>query len=192
MLSAVADRRKPLMTTGNSDTDIPAALWRRLAGLVYDLVVVVAIVMVVGMLCQIATGGQLIGTGARTVVPWWYPLLQCAVVAAYFVVSWLRGGQTLGMRPWQMRLRMRDGGPVRWPAALVRAAVALSPLLLLGFGRFTTTRTALLLPLAAWAVFFAVALFDRRRRALHDIVAGTALTIFAPPRPTDASASPDM
>jgi uncharacterized RDD family membrane protein YckC len=84
------------------------------------------------------------------------------------------------MRPWQMSLRMRDGGPVTWVPALLRAAVALSPLLLLGFGRITTTRTALLLPLAAWAVFFAVALFDRHRRALHDIVAGTELTRFMP------------
>lgn len=153
----------------------PSSLWRRLAGLVYDLVAVVAIVMVVGMVCQIATGGQLVHTGAQTSIAWWYRPLQFVVVAAYFVASWLRGGQTLGMRPWRMRLCMNNGDRVTPVAVLVRAGTVSLPLLVLAISRVTSPRTAMLTLLAVWAVFFAVALFDRRRRALHDILAGTEL-----------------
>ncbi len=158
----------------------PASPWRRLAGLLYDLVAVVAIVMVVGMLCQIATGGQLVHAGPHTSIAWWYRPLQYVVVTAYFAASWMRGGQTLGMRPWRMRLRMKNGDRVGPAAALVRAAVASLPLLLLAIGHATSPRTAMLASLAAWAAFFATTLFDKRRRALHDMLAGTELVHQAP------------
>src|SRR6185437_16025078 len=95
-------------------------LWRRLAALIYDLLIVVAIVMVVGLLCQLATGGGLIETGAHTVVPLWYQWLQGVVVAAYFVASWRRGGQTVGMRPWRIRVSRDDGGTISLQQAVVR------------------------------------------------------------------------
>lgn len=153
----------------------PSSLWRRLAGLVYDLVAVVAIVMVVGMICQIATGGQLVHTGVQTSIAWWYRPLQYVVVAAYFVVSWLRGGQTLGMRPWRMRLRMNHGERVTPVAAFVRAGLVSLPLLVLAIGHVTSPRMAMLTLLVVWGTFFVVALFDKRRRALHDMLAGTEL-----------------
>lgn len=158
----------------------PAGLWRRLVALFYDLVAVLAIVMVVGLLCQIATGGQLISSGPRTVIAWWYQPLQLIVVMAYFVVSWLRGGQTLGMRPWYLRLRMAGGGAITAPAALVRALAAAAPLLLLALTPVIGPRAASLVVTATWTLMFAVTLFDRRARALHDIIAGTELVRFTP------------
>jgi uncharacterized RDD family membrane protein YckC len=154
---------------------VPAALWRRLTGLLYDLIAVVAIVMVVGMLSQALTLGHLVQTGAETTIAWWYRPMQYLIVAGYFVLSWLRGGQTLGMRPWRMRLRMQGGEPITQAAALIRAAIASLPLLLLALGYIASPRVALLAPLAAWVVLFGSAMFDRRRRALHDIAAGTEL-----------------
>lgn len=156
----------------------PSSLWRRLAGLVYDLVAVVAIVMVVGMICQIATGGQLVHTGAQTSIAWWYRPLQYVVVAAYFMMSWLHGGQTLGMRPWRMRLCMKNGDRVTAVAALIRIAVVSLPLPVLAIGHVASPRTAMLTLLGVWTVLFAAALVDKRRRTLHDIVAGTELTVF--------------
>lgn len=157
-------------------TATPASLWRRLAGVLYDLVAVIAIVMVVGMISQIATGGQLVHTGASTAIAWWYRPLQYVVVTAYFVISWLHGGQTLGMRPWRMQLRTKNGDRVTLGAALMRALIVSLPLPLLAIGHLTSPHTAMLALTVCWAVFYAVALFDRRRRALHDILAGTELT----------------
>ena len=154
-------------------TDTPCPLWRRLLALVYDLLIVVAIVMVVGLLCQLATGGQLIRTGARTVVPAWYPALQGAVVAAYFVSSWRRGGQTLGMRPWRIQVTRDDGGRPTMQQALIRVLVAAAPLVLLLLEPVIGLRATLWTLLAAWAGWFAVAVADPHRRALHDIAAGT-------------------
>ncbi|ODV28126.1 MAG: transporter [Rhodanobacter sp. 68-29] len=153
----------------------PCPLWRRLAALLYDLLIVVAIVMVVGLLCQLATGGRLIETGAHAVVPLWYQVLQGVVVAAYFVASWRRGGQTLGMRPWRIRVSRDDGGAISLQQAVIRVLVAAAPLLLLALEPAIGLRATLWAVLGAWVLWLAVALFDPRRRALHDLAAGTEL-----------------
>jgi uncharacterized RDD family membrane protein YckC len=160
-------------------TDLPCPLWRRLLALVYDLLIVVAIVMVVGLLCQLATGGQLIHTGARTVVPAWYQLLQALVVMAYFVSSWRRGGQTVGMRPWRIRVTREDGGAASLQQALIRVLVAASPLVLLMLEPVIGLRPTLWTLLGVWAAWFAVALFDPRRRALHDFAAHTEIRVLS-------------
>ena len=163
------------MTPPRNTTALPCPLWRRLTALTYDLLAVVAIVMVVGLLCQFATGGWLIGTGAHITIAWWYQPLQALVVAAYFVLSWLRGGQTLGMRPWHIRLTAADGGVPRLRQALLRVVVAGLPLLLLELAPWLGLRVALWAVVVGWALWFAPALVDPRRRALHDFAAGTAL-----------------
>lgn len=154
-------------------SNAPCPLWRRLVALVYDLLIVVAIVMVVGLLCQLATGGRLIATGTHVVVPPWYQLLQGVVVAAYFVASWRRGGQTVGMRPWRIRVCRDDGGTISLQQAAIRVLVAAAPMLLLALEPALGLRATLWAVLGAWAAWFAVALFDPRRRALHDIAADT-------------------
>lgn len=160
------------MTTA---TDLYCPLWRRLAALVYDLLAVVAIVIVVGYVCQRITGGTLISTDGHAHIAWWYQPLQALVVSAYFVASWLRGGQTLGMRPWRIRLRNEQGLGVSPVQALVRLLVAAAPLCLLTLAPWLGTRTALWAMAIAWIVWFGVASFDPRRRALHDVIARTVL-----------------
>ena len=157
----------------NITAHLPCPLWRRLIALVYDLLIVVAIVMVVGLLCQLATGGHLIETGAHAVVPLWYQALQGVVVASYFVASWRRGGQTVGMRPWHTRVSRDDGGTISLLQAVIRVLVAAAPLLLLALEPAIGLRATLWTVLGAWALWFAVALFDPRRRALHDLAADT-------------------
>jgi uncharacterized RDD family membrane protein YckC len=154
---------------------VPATLPRRLAALIYDVLAVVAIIMVVGLLCQLATGGQVVAADGHSIA-WWYRPVQGLVVAAYFLISWLRGGQTLGMRPWRIRVRALDGTPLPWSRALVRLVVAALPLLLLGIYAFAPLRWALWAPVIGWAVLLAPALVDRRHRGLHDLAAGSLLT----------------
>lgn len=162
-------------TTPDAMTSVPCPLWRRLLALVYDLLIVVAIVMVVGLLCQLATHGQLIRTDGHAVIPAWYRPLQGLVVSAYFLASWLRGGQTVGMRPWHIQLTSRDGGSPTLQQAVLRLLLAAAPMLLLTLTPMLGLRTTLWTLLAVWAAWFLVALFDPRRRALHDIVAATEL-----------------
>lgn len=150
MLGIARDERKAPMSTEPA----PCPLWRRLVALVYDLLIVVAIVMVVGLVCQLVTGGKLIETGAHAVVPLWYQLLQGVVVAAYFVASWRRGGQTLGMRPWRLKVTGADDQAPGWKALWLRYAVGT-------------------LSLAAAGLGFWWAWFDRDRLTWHDRASGT-------------------
>ena len=61
-------------------------------------------------------GYTLAGHGAReNIAPFsalqWLLWLCCWIVTGlYATVSWRRGGQTLGMRPWRLHLRTREGG----------------------------------------------------------------------------------
>ncbi len=76
----------------------------------------------------------------------------------YFGWFWTHGGQTLGMRAWKVRVRLRDGGPVGWPDAALRFGAALFSWLTLGLG-------------------FAWAAIDRDHLAWHDRLSGTVLTL---------------
>ena len=161
----------PIPTVSATVSSRLCPLWRRLLALVYDLLIVVAIVMVVGLLCQLATGGELIRTGGHAVIPVWYRPLQ----GLYFISSWLLGGQTVGMRPWRIRLTRRDGGSPTLQQAVLRLLIAAAPILVLMLAPSWGLRTTLWTLLGVWAAWFAVALVDPRRRALHDIVAATEL-----------------
>lgn len=156
----------------------PSPLWRRLLALAYDLLIVIAIVMTVGLLCQLATGGKLIQTGAGTVIPAWYQALQGLVVSAYFLSAWRRGGQTVGMRPWHIRVTRDDGGVATWQQCVIRLLVAGAPLVLLMLDPVIGLRATLWTLLIVWTCWFAVALLDPRRRALHDLAAGTEIRRF--------------
>ena len=46
------------------------------------------------------------------------------LVGAYFVLSWRRGGQTMGMRPWRLKVVAADGKPASVRALWLRYAVA--------------------------------------------------------------------
>jgi len=152
---------------------MPATLPRRLLALFYDLWAVIAIVATVGYICQRATGGQLIATAGHVETVWWYQPLQGLVLSAYFLASWLRGGQTLGMRPWRLRLVRLDGGKLGFAQAVIRLFAGAAPLLLLELARVFSTAVALWAVLIAWAIWFAWTLMNPRRRALHDVIAGT-------------------
>jgi len=156
-------------------TAVYCPLWRRLIALVYDLLAVVAIVMVVGYVCQRITGGTLVSTDGHAHVAWWYQPLQALVVSGYFLASWLRGGQTLGMRPWRIRVTDVDGRRITPPQAVARLLVAAAPMLLLGLAPWMGARGAACSVLIAWIVWFGFAALDPRKRALHDVVARTEL-----------------
>jgi uncharacterized RDD family membrane protein YckC len=161
--------------TNTTTTDLVCPLWRRLIALLYDLVAVLAIVMTVGLLCQLATGGQLITTGAQVHIAWWYQPLQTVVVATYFVLSWLRGGQTLGMRPWRIRVTTREGARLTFWQAILRAAAAAMPLLMLLLAPTLGMHAALWCVAGLWIVWFGTGWVDSRRRPVHDLVAGTEI-----------------
>lgn len=139
----------------------PRALigWRLLA-LVYDALPVLALWMLIGAVFTV--GYYLAGHAARENIPAFSPLqwlewLCCwLATGAYAVMSWRRGGQTLGMRAWRLRVRDASGAPADVSALCKRYAVGTVSLLLGGLGFWW-----------AW--------IDRDRLTWHDRASNTRL-----------------
>ncbi|MFT4247779.1 MAG: RDD family protein [Pseudomonas sp.] len=74
----------------------------------------------------------------------------------YATISWRRGGQTLGMRPWRLHLTGGGDGPMPWRALWLRYLVGTLSLLAGGLGFWW-----------AW--------LDREGRTWHDRASGTRL-----------------
>ncbi len=131
---------------------VPAHLAWRLLALVYDTVISIAFLFAVSAL------SLLLKPDHRPVEPGTLAALMVfialwAAIGAYAVVSWRRGGQTIGMKPWRLQVVSAEGTQASWRALMIRYGVAS-----LSLG------TVLL-----WG------LFDGQRRGLHDLAAGTLL-----------------
>ena len=120
---------------------------RRLASMGYEAILLFAVAFFAAWLFFFASGGRDATAGALRYA---LQLFIAVVFASYFLWCWLRGGQTLAMKAWGIRLV--DVTPRR---ALIRLILA-----------------AVLVPTA---VSVAWALFDREKQFLHDRLAGTRL-----------------
>ncbi len=126
------------MSTATYNTAAP--LWRRLAAMVYDSILVFAIWIVVGFLVLALFGipdAQTVEEGRVVMNPWYrYVLLLAMLLSsfAFFCGFWMASGQTLGMQAWRVRIQNRDGTQVSPRQCLIRYVVAPLSLLLLGAG----------------------------------------------------------
>jgi uncharacterized RDD family membrane protein YckC len=134
----------------------PASLFLRIAAGIYDLFPLVALWMATAGVALLAVHGAV--DLAHPSLGWRIGLRVAlfAVTAAYFVISWARGGQTIGMRAWRLRIVDEEGQAIGWARALLRFVVACASLLALGIG-------------------FLWCLFDRRKRGWHDLAARSVL-----------------
>ncbi len=134
-----------------------ASLPIRLAVMVYELLLVAAVLMIS------ALPFVLLARDAQT--GWLHTLFQVYLLAMlflYFSAFWLRSGQTLAMKTWRVRLVSLSGDRLSLKQAALRFAFAWLGLLAAGLG-------------------FVWALFDRDRQFLHDRLAGTRLIRVARP-----------
>jgi uncharacterized RDD family membrane protein YckC len=120
--------------------------------MLYESLLLVAVLFLAGFLFVGLTQGSTLPL-VRVV----FQIYLLGVVAAYFIWFWLRGGQTLAMKTWHLRLVSADGSPLTLRQAILRFVFAL-PGTLLGIG-------------ILWA------LFDRERQFLHDRLARTKIIL---------------
>lgn len=107
-----------------------AGLARRLGAVLYDSLLLAALLMLVSFV-YLPLVGRMLPPGVNRPL---YQLLLLTVSYAYFAGFWVRGGQTLGLRTWKLRLVSRDGGPVTWTPATWRFLAAMFSWLCLGLG----------------------------------------------------------
>ena len=115
--------------------------------MVYEALLLFAVAFFAAWLFFFASGGRDATAG------WMRLLLQVLIglmFAGYFLWSWLRGGQTLAMKTWRLRL------------------VGVTP-------RTALLRFVLACVLVPTGISIVWALFDRDKQFLHDRLAGTRL-----------------
>jgi uncharacterized RDD family membrane protein YckC len=122
-----------------------------LGSLCYEVVLLAAILFVAGWIF-LAADPLLPPALTRP----FFQLYLLIVTAAYFIYCWTRGGQTLPMKTWRIRLVTVDGTAISTTKAARRYIFALASVALCGGG-------------------FGWALIDRNGQFLHDRLAGTQL-----------------
>lgn len=127
-----------------------AGLGRRLGAILYDSLLLTAVLMIVSIPFVLVTGGATGNTYTRLL----FQLYLLPVIFFYYAWFWVRSGQTLGMLTWKLRVVTADGATITWRQALQRFAAASLSILCLGLGFF-------------WI------LVDRDRLAWHDRLSGT-------------------
>ena len=106
----------------------PAKLPRRLAAIIYDSLLLAGVLIFASALAW-GLMAALLGSEAVTLHN---PLRGNPFFQTYLLLisfffysgSWVRGGQTLGMRAWRLQVRRNDGRGMSWQQALLRFLTA--------------------------------------------------------------------
>jgi uncharacterized RDD family membrane protein YckC len=123
---------------------VACGLTRRMLVMLYDALVIVALMMLAtGLVLWIHPATLTAGKD------FWYTLCLLAVWFLYLAWCWQHGGVTLGMRAWRVRLVTDNLQPMSWAQSGLRFVTSFISGLPLGAGYF-------------WS------LFDRDKRAWHD------------------------
>lgn len=128
-----------------------ASLFRRLASLLYESLLLAAVLFVATFIFL-----SLFGSATEQPKRFFLQIYLWLVAAAYFLWCWLHGGQTLAMRTWHIRLVNRADGSITFQQAVMRYLLATLGLMFFGAG-------------------FLWALFDRQALFLHDRLTGCQL-----------------
>ena len=133
------------------------SLLRHLISMVYDGLLVIALIFVVngvalGVVVQLSGGEQ------EVLNPHLGQALFVLSLVAFYTAFWMKGGQTLGMQAWRIKLVAIDGSKLRFSQALLRCLGAAISAGCLGLGYL-------------WK------LVDRNNRYWHDYLSGTELEL---------------
>lgn len=131
-----------------------ATLRRRLASMLYEILLLLGVLSLSFIVPYL-----ILGVAMQRSAPGWLLWLHLfLVMGCYFVWYWRRGGQTLAMQTWRVKLEdaIQGGGKVPLLRAWIRYSLSWPSILFFGVG-------------LVWVWF------DRDRQFLHDRLAGTRL-----------------
>ncbi|MBL1263293.1 RDD family protein [Methylomicrobium sp. RS1] len=143
--------RRPSKTSDAPGANSAPGLFRRLAAIVYDALLLAAVLFA-------ATAAILPFNSGHAFRPdqYFYPAYLIDVSFLFFGWFWTHGGQTLGMRAWKIKVLTACGKPINWRQAALRFFSALFSWLIFGIG--------------FWWI-----LFDKQKRSWHDHLSDTAV-----------------
>ena len=110
----------------------PPGFLRRLAAMVYDLLLLLAVWFIAISLATVATW---LVTGSTDISRHNIAFLYMDLVTfLFFGWFWTHGGQTLGMRAWKLRIQQGDGKTITWRQVAIRFITALPAWIVLFIG----------------------------------------------------------
>jgi uncharacterized RDD family membrane protein YckC len=130
-------------------------LLRRLAAIMYDSLLVIALLFLVTLPFVAVRGGEPVEVGDNS----YYQIALIIVIYAFFVGFWTRSGRTLGMQSWGLQLETMDGGRPTLASASVRFIAAIIAWVPGGLG-------------------FLWQLWDKDKLTWHDRISGTRLVYY--------------
>ncbi len=131
--------------------------------MLYDSLLLLAVLMVATAPFLPLTGGEAVDPGTHPMLALAYRLVLLLLVVGFYGLFWTRRGQTLGMASWRLRVEREDGQLLTWGDTLRRLAWTLLSLLPFGLG-------------------FAWILLDPQRRAWHDRLSRTRVVVLGKER----------
>ena len=142
------------MTNQTEKKQIHIGLFRRLFAISYDIFLLAAILFIVSAIATALNHGTAISPDNAI-----YPLFVLIIFTLsylYFAWFWIHGGQSLGMKTWQIQLQSNSDHKIGWKTVTIRFMTAIFSWVALGLGYL-------------WA------LFDKENRCWHDLVSKTVL-----------------
>ena len=106
----------------------PAKLWKQFAAMLYDSLLIIAILFVATAIALMFNHGEAIEASP------FYKLYLVLLVFIFYAWFWHRSGQTLGMRVWKIRIVSEFGGNPDWAISFLRLGFALISIACLGSG----------------------------------------------------------
>ena len=116
-------------------------LWRRLAAIIYDWLLLIAVILVAVSIFTISidiifgdhTSNNLLQNPLTKII---YQLYLVAVGVFFYVWFWTHGGQTLGMKVWKIKVVNLEGKTLSTKQALSHLFFALISCIPFGIGFF--------------------------------------------------------
>jgi uncharacterized RDD family membrane protein YckC len=142
---------------------VPVGLMKRLMAIIYDSLLLIALLFTVGIIFAAIFTFAINNGNAITPDHPAYPMYRSLILGILLLTAylffgwfWVHGGQTLGMKTWRIQLRTTGNGNISWSTAGIRFIVAIISWCSFGIGFL-------------WAVG------DSRKRTWHDLLSSTVL-----------------
>jgi uncharacterized RDD family membrane protein YckC len=160
------------MHQSTQNTGLP----RRIAAIIYDLLLVAAVIFIATIPFIAIRGGEPVEPGDVA-----YRMTLLAVVYAFFVGFWSRKGRTLGMQSWGLQLEDDNGAipsvakcSLRFLAAFILPGVVA----LIVYYATNNVMHALYVGAVLVGLGFLWQLIDKGKLAWHDRISGTRLVYY--------------
>lgn len=130
---------------------MPVSIWRRFASIIYDALLVLAILIVMSIpffSFNVEENNLL----KITMQVYFYFIIQY-----FFVWFWVNNEGTLGMKTWKIKIVCNNGEKISYKKAIIRFNIAIISILFFGLG-------------------FLISFFRKDKKCLHDIISKTSLS----------------